>query len=73
MDKGVYIFEKNQVLGTASMSGVEYDIKQTETHWKLVGNGRVKVSFEWSKKDFVRIEDFISMLSQEGYKVSVAG
>ncbi len=73
MDKNVYIFEKNKVLGTASMSGVVYDIRQTETHWKLVANGRVKVSFEWSKKDYIKIEDFISMLSQEGYVVSIAG
>jgi len=69
--KEVFVFEKNKVLGVATMSGVEYDIKETESHWKLVGNGRVKVSFEWSKKDFVKLEEFLFMLSQEGYGVTV--
>jgi len=71
--KEVFIFEKNKVLGVATMSGIEYDIKETESHWKLISNGRVEVSFEWSKNDYEAFEDFISMLKKEGYLVKLEG
>ena len=66
------IFGKKECLATAYKTGVEYEVKQTKTHWKLISNGRIKVCFEWSKKDYFRFEDFISMLSQEGYIIALA-
>ena len=43
MENSVVVFGKNECLATAYKTGVEYEVRQTKTHWKLISNGRIKV------------------------------
>lgn len=56
--------------GTARKDGVEYEMRELQSKWKLVtSEWAAKLDFEWSKKDLPSFTDWCVELSESGYEI----
>lgn len=59
--------------GTAKKDGVEYEMRELQSQWKLVTtSGAAKIEFEWSKKDLPSFTDWCDELNKNGYEILIA-
>lgn len=59
--------------GTARKDGVEYEMRELQSKWKLVtSEGVAKLELEWSKKDLPSFTDWCTELSKIGYEILLA-
>lgn len=56
--------------GSARKDGVEYEMRELQSKWKLVTtSGSAKIEFEWSKKDFSSFDLWREYLVANGYEI----
>lgn len=59
--------------GSARKGGVEYEMRELQTRWKIVNTtGTHTVEFVWYKKDISTFEDWCAELSKDGYEILLA-
>lgn len=59
--------------GTAKKDGVEFEMRELQSKWKLVTkSGAAKIEFEWSKTDFPTFDEWHDYLANEGYVIALA-
>lgn len=59
--------------GTARKDGVDYEMRELQTRWKIVNvAGTHSVEFVWYKKDIPTFEDWCAELSSAGYEIMLA-
>ena len=59
--------------GTARKDGVDYEMRELQTRWKLVNVvGTYTTEYVWSKKDIPTFEDWRVELSKDGYEILLA-
>lgn len=59
--------------GTAKKDGVDYEMRELQSKWKLVAeSGATKVEFEWNKKDLPTFKEWCNALSNAGYEILLA-
>lgn len=59
--------------GTARKDGVDYEMRELQSKWKLVtASGAAKIEFEWSKNDIPAFTDWCTELNNLGYEILLA-
>ena len=63
----------NNSKGTATLNGIEYEMKELQSKWQLVAHqGSAKMVFEWRKKDYATFDEWRQFLVDSGYVIKLA-
>lgn len=59
--------------GTARKDGIDYEMRELQTRWKLVNVvGTYTTEFVWDKKDIPTLSDWCAELTKNGYEILLA-
>ena len=60
----------NEPIGIATKEGITYKIIEHKTEWVLKATISIAtVDMKWSKKDYSSLDEFLTYLATQGYKV----